>query len=320
MAIKNKKRNVSTAATPSTFCVDFCNIRGLHSNLNAVHHHLETVKPALLFLTETQISPPDDTSYLEYPGYSLEHAFVSKAGVCMYVRSDICCRRLGSLEDRDLSILWTRVDCSGHTRFCACLYRSHSGDSEADRLFGHVQETTDSLLQQHPSAEVLVLGDFNAHHKEWLGSRTTDHAGKCAANLALAYGLTQMVSNPTRIPDIETHTPSLLDLLLTTHPEGYQVSVEAPLGSSDHCLVRCVVPVVENGRPRPSGTRHVWHYKSADWDGLREFYASFPWLQICFSSDDPSICADAIADTILSGMHCFIPNSVLNHNCTMFQL
>lgn len=82
--------------------VDFCNIRGIHSNINSVHLHLETEKPALLFLTETQISSPADTAYLNYPGYKIEHKFVQRAGVCVYVRDDICVRCLGNFEDIDL--------------------------------------------------------------------------------------------------------------------------------------------------------------------------------------------------------------------------
>lgn len=56
MAIRNKK--LFTPAASSSTPVGFCNIRGLHSNLNAVHH-LETAQPTLLFLTDTQISCPD---------------------------------------------------------------------------------------------------------------------------------------------------------------------------------------------------------------------------------------------------------------------
>ncbi|CAK1589472.1 unnamed protein product [Parnassius mnemosyne] len=59
----------------------------------------------------------------------------------------------------------------------------------------------DSVLQQVPSAEIVILGDFNAHHAEWLGSRSTDHAGRSVYDFALAYGLTQLVASPTRIPD-----------------------------------------------------------------------------------------------------------------------
>ena len=128
--MKKKKKNRSFTAAPLSTQVDFCNIRGLHANLSAVHQHLEAAQPTLLFLTETQISCPVDTAYLVYPGYRLEHKFLRRAGVCMFVREDICCRRLHHLEARDLSVLWVRVDFGGLTRIYACLYRSHSGDTD----------------------------------------------------------------------------------------------------------------------------------------------------------------------------------------------
>lgn len=304
-----KSRN-QTAPLPA-LCVHFCNIRGIHSNLNAVHHHLEAEKPALLFLTETQISPPADTSYLNYPGYKIEHRFVPRAGVCVYVRDDVCVRRLGSLEGRDLSIIWLRVNCDDHPRVYACLYRSHSGDSETDRLVEHLEAATDSVLREIPSAVIVLLGDFNAHHCEWLGSQKTDHAGRSLHDFALAYGLTQMVPSHTRIPDVEDHTPSLLDLLLTSNPSGYRVTVDAPLGSSDHCLIRSVVPLTRHIPSRTTGCRRVWHYRSADWDGMRTFFSSYPWGQVCFSLEDSNTIADSVADVVLQGMELFVPSSVV---------
>ncbi|KAJ8715640.1 hypothetical protein PYW07_010122 [Mythimna separata] len=92
------------------FQVHLSNIRGLHSNLLAVHHHLETIKPHLFFFTETQIRCPSDAAYLNYPGYSLEHHFLQRAGVCVYVRNDIGCQRLRQLEDPDFSTLWLFMD------------------------------------------------------------------------------------------------------------------------------------------------------------------------------------------------------------------
>lgn len=229
----------------------------------------------------------------------------------MYVRDDISSQRLGYLEERDLSILWLRVDCDDHPRVYACLYRSHSGNAETDRLIEHVQMASDSVLQRIPSAEIVILGDFNAHHAEWLGSSTTDHAGRSAHDFALAYGLTQLVAAPTRVPDVENHKPSLLDLLLTSHPDDYKVSVDAPLGSSDHCLIRSTVPLLRSSRLSFSGCRRVWHYRSADWDGMRSFFASYPWRQVCFTPDDPNAVADSVADVVLQGMELFIPSSVV---------
>jgi hypothetical protein len=94
---------------PTLFKVEFANIRGLHSNLNAVHQHLETARPAMLFLTETQIQRPADTSYLQYPGYVLEKAFLAKARACLFLRSDVCCRRLRRFEEPSFSVLWVHV-------------------------------------------------------------------------------------------------------------------------------------------------------------------------------------------------------------------
>ncbi|XP_063540969.1 uncharacterized protein LOC134749894 [Cydia strobilella] len=304
-------KSKATSAPLATLAVDFCNIRGLHSNLNAVHLHLETAKPALLFLTETQIASPADTSYLSYPGYGLEHSFSPRAGVCVYVRDDISFRRLNNLEGRDLSTLWLRIDNDHHPRVYSCLYRSHSGDAETDRLIEQIQTAADSVQQQIPSAEIIVLGDFNAHNAEWLGSSKTDHAGRSVYNFALAYGLTQLVTAPTRIPDVEGHEPSLLDLLLTSHPVDYNVFVEAPLGSSDHCLIRSTVPLAYPPRRRVACGRRVWHYRSADWDGMRSFFASYPWRQVCFTPDDPNVVADSVADVVLQGMELFIPSSVV---------
>ncbi|CAH2085578.1 unnamed protein product [Euphydryas editha] len=96
---------------------------------------------------------------------------------------------------------------------------------------------TDSVLQQILCVEIVILGDFNAHHTEWLGSCTTDHAERSVYDFASAYDLIQLVVSPTRIPDAEDHMPSLLDLLLTSYPDSYEVSVDAPLGSSDNCLL-----------------------------------------------------------------------------------
>ncbi|CAK1600805.1 unnamed protein product [Parnassius mnemosyne] len=108
--------------------VHLTNSRGLHCNLNAVHYHLETDKAHLLFLTETQIRCPLDAAYLGYPGYTLEHNFHQRAGVCVYVRNDICCKLLRHPEDPTFSTIWVLIDTGMDKIIYSCVYRSHSGD------------------------------------------------------------------------------------------------------------------------------------------------------------------------------------------------
>ncbi|KAJ8730179.1 hypothetical protein PYW07_017217 [Mythimna separata] len=305
----NKKSFAKQRLHSLSHKVHLTNIRGLHSNIVAVHHHLETEKPALLFLSETQIRCPSDVSYLLYPGFTLEHNFKPRAGVCMYARDDICYRRLRNLEDSRFSTLWALVDTGLDKIIYACVYRSHSGDQETTGLTQHLSEAAEAAQQRYPSAQLVLLGDFNAHHQEWLFPfQCTDHAGREMRKLALTLNLTQLVQGATRVPDVDSHTPNCLDLLLTTDPDRYSVSISAPLGSSDHCLVKSV-SVYSPPDPSPRGTRRMWRYRSADWDGMRSFFTCYPWQPTCFSSEDASSCADAVTDVLRQGMEYYIPFS-----------
>ncbi|KAJ8728521.1 hypothetical protein PYW07_006217 [Mythimna separata] len=121
-------------------------------------------------------------------------------------------------------------------------------------------------------------------------------------------GLSQLVKQATRVPDIAGHTANCLDLLLTTDPDRCVVTVSSPLGTSDHCLVKSVTsfsPPDCDSR----GERRIWRYKSADWDKMRHFFASYPWQQVCFSSENPSSCAEAISDVVRQAMEYYIPYS-----------
>lgn len=105
--------------------VHLTNIRGLHSNLNWIHHHFETAKPHLLLLTETQIRPPADSTYLHYTRYTL-HNFKQRAGLCLYIRDDVCCQRLRYLENLSFSIIWVLVESGQCLIIYGSVYRSHS--------------------------------------------------------------------------------------------------------------------------------------------------------------------------------------------------
>ena len=52
-------------------------------------------------------------------------------------------------------------------------------EAETDRLIKHIQSAIDDMLPQMPSAEVVILGDFDAHNASWLESRTIDRREGC---------------------------------------------------------------------------------------------------------------------------------------------
>ena len=63
----------------------------------------------------------------------------------------------------------------------------------------------------------FVFGDSNVHHKGWLtSSGGTDQAGDVCYNFSISNGLNQMINFPTRIPYCDSHSPALLDLLISS--------------------------------------------------------------------------------------------------------
>ena len=72
------------------------------------------------------------------------------------------------------------------------------------------------------------MGDLNGHHREWLGSTTTNRNGVAAFDFATVSGCDQLFVGPTHARG------GTLDLLMTNIPDLVRVAVSAPIGNSDH--------------------------------------------------------------------------------------
>ena len=240
------------------------------------------------------------------PGYELHTRLRFRGGTCVFVRNDVSCHREEDLEPADYDVILLKISSKGNDKFVCVLYLSPNDNSHG-RFFSYLCTTFDHLQENYPDAEVIFLGDFNVHNIPWLRfSSRTDDAGRGAEAFAISCGLTQLVEEPTRVPDRQDHQAYLLDLFLTTAPDSYTLSVLAPLGRSDHKVISAqstfFTPPVSKAQPR-----RVWHYSSAKWTELKDHFAYFPWCEICFRSNDPSSVAKSITETILESMEIFIP-------------
>ena len=305
-----KKKLNNQGVIPHVTSTQFCNVRGLSTNLNAVHHHLQSCSPVFLALTETQISPPSSLNHLNCPGFELYDGFFQKGGVCAFVRSDCRSSRISSFDVvcKDFQIIWFKLYFGSSPCIVAVIYRSPNSESD-DTFFAYLSDSVESLISSHPDAEVVLLGDFNVHNSNWLScSRSTDSAGLELESFCILNSFDQLVSGPTRIPDRSGDFASTLDLFLTTNSDSYQdVEVSAPIGTSDHNLIS-VSRFPSSSSSRKSSKRRLWKFEKADWDGMRDFIGQFPWydwLRCCSSSET----ADRITDVLLLGMKCFIPYS-----------
>ena len=103
--------------------------------------------------------------------------------------------------------------------------------------FVSFSDNMDKLLTTHPNSLFLICSDFNCHHATWLGVGTslTSHAIS-AKDFLDSMGLTRSVNLPTQISP--NGKSSLLDLVITSFPTNVSCSSSAPIGSSDHVLVK----------------------------------------------------------------------------------
>ena len=102
-------------------------------------------------------------------------------------------------------------------------------------VFDPTSSNIDEVLSINPFANMIVFGDFNVHHKDWLTfSRGTGKPGEHCYNFSISNDLTQMVNFPTQVPDCDSHSPSLLDLFLSSDGSICSTVAFPPLGNSDH--------------------------------------------------------------------------------------
>ena len=139
----------------NTFTLDFCNIHGLISNFQSVEHHLSSIKPHLLFLTETQLSVTTDSNPFSVPSYFLYPHFQSKAGCCAYVHNDITCSRAPNLESSEFSTIRLRLQCHSLTKFIRAVYISHNF-SDYVKFFEYLTSKVEHILSHFPYAESEV--------------------------------------------------------------------------------------------------------------------------------------------------------------------
>ena len=158
------------------FSISFCNIRGLSSNTNSVHQHLQSSNPHALCLTETKLKPldPNDNSILspdlKCHGYKLFSSFFPSDGVCRFIRSDVQTFRVTQfdLSSSGFQLIWLKLSFPGTSKFICTLYRSPNSNDHS-LLFNHQSKSIDTIILQSPPSEIIIPGDLNVYNSDWLG-------------------------------------------------------------------------------------------------------------------------------------------------------
>ena len=144
-------------------------------------------------------------------------------GGILYIRNDINAKRGEDLEINNISCIWLEI----------------SKDKGKSFLIGNVYRPPDSRIEYNDrfedfienaskeSKEITLLGDFNKNLFE-------DNLDREWQNLTLLLGLTQMISQPTRVtPNSQT----LIDHIYTSTEENILFVSVKELTISDHYAI-----------------------------------------------------------------------------------
>ena len=136
------------------------------------------------------------------------------------------------------------------------LYGSRS--SSLCTVFDSISSNIDEVLSINPSANDFVFGDFNV----------------------ISNDLIQKVNFPTRIPDCDSHSPTLLDLFLSSDDSICFTMAFPQLGNSDHVVVSVSIGFPSNSQRDVPFHRIAYDHSRAEWDGLRHHLRDVPWDDI----------------------------------------
>ena len=222
MAILSKACKQGNFESHNSLKPSFINIWGLHSNFADCESFLESNSPDILALCETNLDDSIDSGNFSMRGYIpliWKDFSTHMHGLSVCVKEGLPFARDSSLENSADSYLCFQLALRHSVSYFFFLYQS---PSSLCTVFYSISSNIDEVLSINPSANVFLFGNFNIHHEDWLTySSGTDRSGELSYNFSISNDLTQMVNFPTRIPDYDSHSLTLLDLFLSSNANTF---------------------------------------------------------------------------------------------------
>ena len=298
--------DVETNPGPRLTCrpqcrVMYANIRGLCKNIRdliGVSKHYD-----ILLCSETLISSRRHPSEILIPGFKKPtlltwNAIPRARGMALYIRNDFSATNQRSYECNCHEVQVVKV-CGRHSNFYIfSVYRNPDAD---DSIFDCLLSMMERIQQNDRRSSFLFLGDFNAHHREWLSSVSpTDRHGLSACDFSSVSGCEQLIHEPTHV------SGNCLDLIFTDVPGVVASRVGSPIGTSDHSYISTSINIRQSV-PDISFSRKVFLKSRADWNGILMDLSLLNWPDI-YRHIDP---ISSLGPALLSIIERRVPSCIL---------
>ena len=280
----------------------YANIRGLHGNLNDLI--ASSRQYDILLCSETLVSGMRHVSEVLIPGFKkpvlLQRNAIPRAqGMAVYIRKDFPASRKPNFECRCHEVQVVKVCGKTNNFYIFSIYRNPDAD---DSIFDCLLTSMAAIQNSDRKAAFVFVGDFNAHHREWLSSVSpTNCHGLKAFDFSSEAGCEQLIHKPTH------RSGNCLDLVFTDVPGVVACNVGTPIGTSDHSYVSLAIKT-EQAVPDVSFSRKIYIKSRADWDGILRDLSTVNWPDI-YRQVDSITSFNAICTEILDKR---IPSRIIN--------
>lgn len=215
--------------------IAYLNVNSIFSKADEVIGLLESCSFDILFIAESKIDSTVPNSLIAHPMYRIIRRDRKKGGggILVYVRSNISAYRRKKFEPNGVESICLDVKGCGNTWFLVCgCYRSEKICSATD-FISACEIAAEQMLAKRK--EIIFTGDLNMDMN--LNSDRDREPHRALSNFCEQFCLTNVITKPTRVT---TRSKSLIDVILTSHPDRFACYGNLNLGLSDHDLVYIV--------------------------------------------------------------------------------
>lgn len=209
------------------------NLSIAHQNINSLQNKMDEIRALLnqelfdiLVLTETKIDSSYNNSLFQHPLYRIIRRDRKKGGggIMVYIKHSVSAYRRKQLRPVDIEAVCIDVKGTANTWFSLLTcYRSPNKNRPTEFL-SSLYSTTENLYNHRN--ELLIIGDLNFNML---------NSDECSPDTRLSeycnrFQLPNTVTGPTRTTDTSS---TLLDVILTTHPQRFCYTKTLQLGISE---------------------------------------------------------------------------------------
>ena len=197
-------------------------------------------------------------------------------GSILYTRKDLVGKevnfKIPRIKEKFEEGIFYELNLKGKDKLlCACIYRRGESDEKNNELLLKLLQ----IMSEKKYSYLIIIGDFNLPKINWetLKCNTNDNDFHVRfVDCVRDCFLFQHVTEPTRVRG--KNEPSTLDLIFSNEEDMVKNLVyEAPLGKSDHSVLRFTVKCTPENLPPQIKT----YYEKANYEKMREIFNNSNW-------------------------------------------